>query len=211
MVASKACFFNTTNLIYMVIANVLFFQDQLLWPHYFFLLTLDLRQYEKWVITVRKRVFEIIEVAKDQDTASVVYDILMMLSIIISIIPLAFKKSNILFHYTDIVTTIIFIIDYVLRLLTADFKLGKKGILSFLKYPFTPWAIIDLISILPVLTILSVCSLRGLCEPSARFGGSLYEACYFVAGYRRTSIKPRVRPRRRQTKQNIASARRFRW
>ena len=83
------------------------------------------------------------------------YDILMMCSIFISILPLAFKNSNTFFHIIDIVTAIIFIIDYLLRLMTADFKLGHKGANSFFRYPFTPWAIIDLVSILPALTLLS--------------------------------------------------------
>ena len=104
---------------------------------------------------MRKRIYEIIEVSKDNDKVSMAYDILMMFSIVISIIPLAFKETNSFFHYVDIVTAVLFIIDYFLRRATADFKLGKNGILSFIKYPFTPWAIIDLVSILPTLSILS--------------------------------------------------------
>jgi voltage-gated potassium channel len=41
-----------------------------------------------------------------------------------------------------------------LRLITADYKLNK-GALSFVKYPFTPLAVIDLVSILPGLTVLN--------------------------------------------------------
>ena len=78
----------------------------------------------------------------------------MMISIVVSIIPLAFKETNSVFRLIDVVTAILFIIDYLLRLITADYKLGKEGLLSFVRYPFTPWAIIDLISILPALTIL---------------------------------------------------------
>ena len=104
---------------------------------------------------MRKRIYEIIEVSKDNDRVSMSYDILMMISIVVSIIPLAFKTTNTLFRCIDIVTAILFIIDYILRLCTADYKLGNQSIMSFIKYPFTPWAIIDLISILPALTILS--------------------------------------------------------
>lgn len=46
-------------------------------------------------------------------------------------------------------TVTVFIIDYLLRLITADFKL-RKGRVSFLIYPITPMAIIDLLSILPL-------------------------------------------------------------
>ena len=104
---------------------------------------------------MRKRIFEIIEVSKDNDKVSMAYDLLMMFAIVISIVPLAFKETNALFHYIDIVTAILFIIDYLLRLITADYKIGKSGVTSFIRYPFTIWAIIDLISILPALTILS--------------------------------------------------------
>ena len=105
---------------------------------------------------MRKRLFEIIEVAKDNDRASAVYDFIMLAAIVISIIPLAMKQTHLFFVYTDIITTTLFIIDYVLRVITADYKLQKENKLaSFLIYPFTPWAIVDLISILPGLSILS--------------------------------------------------------
>ncbi len=104
---------------------------------------------------MRKRIYEIIEVSQDKDKVSTAYDILMMVAIVVSIIPLAFKDTNALFHYVDIVTAALFIIDYILRLITADYKLQKKNVLSFFIYPFTPWAIIDLLSILPAVTVLS--------------------------------------------------------
>jgi len=49
----------------------------------------------------------------------------------------------------------VFIIDYILRWITADYKLEKREILSFIRYPFTPMALIDLLSILPSLTIIN--------------------------------------------------------
>ena len=54
----------------------------------------------------------------------------------------------------DYITVAIFIADYVLRLATADFKL-RKGTKSFLLYPMTPMALIDLFSILPSLAVLN--------------------------------------------------------
>ena len=104
---------------------------------------------------MRKRLYEIIEVSQNNDRLSATYDIIMMLAIVISIIPLAFKNTYSFFEYTDIVTTAIFIIDYVARLITADYKLKDKSPKAFLKYPFTPWAIIDLVSILPTITVLN--------------------------------------------------------
>lgn len=103
---------------------------------------------------MRKRLFEIIEVSGDNDRASMVYDLMMLVSIIVSIVPLAFKQAPGFFRITDIVTTILFIVDYLLRFATADLKLEGKS-LPFLRYPFTIWAIIDLLSILPTVTVLN--------------------------------------------------------
>lgn len=104
---------------------------------------------------MRKRLYEIIEISEDNDKVSSSYDAMMFVVIIISILPLAFKNAPGFFYYTDIITTIIFIADYCFRLLTADYKLNEYSALAFVKYPFTPWAIIDLISILPTITVLN--------------------------------------------------------
>ena len=103
---------------------------------------------------IRKRLFEILEVSRPGDIVSTVYDFLMITIIIISLVPLGFKEEYSIFYYTDTVVVIIFITDYILRFITADYKLNNKSILSFIKYPFTFWAIIDLLSILPSLTVI---------------------------------------------------------
>ena len=102
---------------------------------------------------MRKRIFEIIETGKEDNRLSNIYDFLMMVFIIASLIPLAFKTDNIVFFLIDKISVTIFIIDYFLRLFTADLKLNKK-FLSFLLYPLTPMAVIDLLCILPSLNIL---------------------------------------------------------
>lgn len=85
---------------------------------------------------------------------SKIYDSVMMVVIFISLIPLAFKRQTDYFVIIDNVCVTIFIIDYFLRVITADLK-KKKGVISFFIYPFTPMAIIDLLSILPSITILN--------------------------------------------------------
>ena len=102
---------------------------------------------------MRKRIFEIIEPAQGNDKASIAYDILMLLAIAVSIIPLMFAEDRIVFHYIELITVILFIIDYILRWVTADYKLGK-GAHSFVSYPYSFWAIIDLLTILPSFQIL---------------------------------------------------------
>ena len=103
---------------------------------------------------MRKRIFEIIEVADSKETFSHIYDIIMMITIALSMIPLAFKTESAAFVWIDRITVSIFIIDYLLRFMTADIKLNR-GWVSFLIYPITPMAIIDLVSILPSITIIN--------------------------------------------------------
>jgi voltage-gated potassium channel len=55
----------------------------------------------------------------------------------------------------DKIAVTVFIVDYLLRWATADFKLKRKFIWAFLEYPFTPMAVVDLLSILPSLTLLN--------------------------------------------------------
>lgn len=76
---------------------------------------------------MRKRLFEIIELSDGNDKLSRFYDLLMMCVIVISLIPLAFKETNSLFIATDYITASIFVIDYLLRFITADYKLGAAG------------------------------------------------------------------------------------
>lgn len=103
---------------------------------------------------MRRRIYEIIEPSSDGDKISKVYDVLMMLTIVISLIPLAFKETNTIFLWIDRISAAVFIIDYVLRLMTADYKL-HEDVRSFFLYPITPMAVIDLISILPSLIMLN--------------------------------------------------------
>lgn len=100
------------------------------------------------MVDMRSRIFEIIEIAHEGDKASTIYDSLMMIFILASVIPLAFKETNVIFEILNIVTAVCFVVDYLLRLSTADLKL-KHGTASFAIYPFTPMAIIDLLAIFP--------------------------------------------------------------
>ncbi len=106
------------------------------------------------VINMRRKIYNIIEPADSGNKASAFYDFTMMITILVSIAPLAFKTTNIVFQWIDYITVSIFILDYVLRLITADCKLNRS-LASFFLYPITPMAIIDLLSILPSVTILS--------------------------------------------------------
>ena len=82
------------------------------------------------------------------------YDITMMIAIVTSLVPLAFKQDNLAFHIIDKVTVCVFILDYLLRWMISDLKM-KKGAKSFFIYPLTPMAILDLLTILPSISLVS--------------------------------------------------------
>ena len=99
------------------------------------------------------RLHEILEAGSDDDIPSKIYDFFMMAVIVISIIPLWSHKDTSLFLLIDRITAVIFIIDYLLRWFVADFKLNR-GVVSYFLYPFSFMAVIDLLSILPSLSVL---------------------------------------------------------
>ena len=103
----------------------------------------------------RKRIYEIIEKSEGHDKLSSIYDFSMIVIIVISLIPLAFKEDNAVFTVLDKVSVAVFIADYALRWMTADYKFGKRSLTSFVKYPFSIMAIVDLVSILPSLSFIS--------------------------------------------------------
>ena len=104
---------------------------------------------------MRKRIYEIIEKAEEKDRLSQIYDISMIIIILLSLVPLVFKQDNTTLTIIDKVTVSIFIIDYFLRWITADYRFDNKSILSFIRYPFSIMSIIDLLSILPSLAIIN--------------------------------------------------------
>ncbi len=98
---------------------------------------------------MRKRIFEVVEIAKDGDRLSASYDALSLFLIVVSLIPLAFKGTYPALEAVDKTCAVFFSLDYLLRLLTADYKCNDHRPWAFVKYPFSFMAIIDLLSILP--------------------------------------------------------------
>lgn len=95
---------------------------------------------------MRKKIYNILN-------QNAIYDTFMFAVIIMSIIPLAFVKQQSWMTLIDRITVIIFIVDYILRWFVAD-KLSNK-LNKFILYPLTPMAVIDLLSILPSITLLN--------------------------------------------------------
>lgn len=104
---------------------------------------------------MRKRIFEIVEIAQDGDRVSDLYDTVMLILIILSMVPLAFKTETIPLAVIDKGCACIFVVDYLLRFFTADYKFHDHSTRAFVKYPFTFMALVDLISILPSFTIIN--------------------------------------------------------
>lgn len=104
----------------------------------------------------RKKIFDIVNVSNADDKISNIYNKVMLVAIIVSIVPMAFKQQDRgALLVTDQVTVLLFILDYALRWITADYNKPQQGKAAFALYPVTPWAIIDLLAILPSLTTLS--------------------------------------------------------
>lgn len=102
----------------------------------------------------REEIYKLIEPRNKDTFASRTYNIVMLVAIAVSIVPLMFREQNKFFWYLDLISGLLFIVDYVLRWYTADFASKHNKIVAFLIYPFTPMAIIDLLSILPVFHLL---------------------------------------------------------
>lgn len=97
---------------------------------------------------IQYRIYDLINKDKKGMWASRLYDWYMLVMIIASIVPLMFIEDYPIFTTIEWITVSAFIIDYIFRWLTSNILL-KRGWVSYLIYPFTPMAIIDLLSILP--------------------------------------------------------------
>ena len=82
------------------------------------------------------------------------YAVFSLCVVILSLIPLTVKQNADIFTYIEYATTAVFIFEYIARWMSADITL-KKGKFSYLIYPFTPMAIIDLLTILPTFILLN--------------------------------------------------------
>lgn len=103
----------------------------------------------------RSKIYDTIETGRDS-AISKIYDWAMLFFIVISIIPLAFREQNIWFEWFDKVSVSIFIIDYLLRWMTADYRMPERPKwVVFLTYPLTAFAIVDLLSILPSVLVVN--------------------------------------------------------
>lgn len=105
---------------------------------------------------IKKRTFEIIESANEGDIASKVFDVFIIILIVLNLIMVIAETFTIpdnwkaILSYAETISVIIFTIEYVLRVWTADLIYPEKSHLKArLKYIFSFMALIDLLAILP--------------------------------------------------------------
>lgn len=104
----------------------------------------------------RKRLFEVIEVGAAKDTLSRGFDIAITVVILINIAVMILSTFNGLdafqnfFYAVEMITVIIFTIEYLARLYTADFLYpGEKRGKAIVRFIFSFYGMIDLLSFLP--------------------------------------------------------------
>ncbi len=102
---------------------------------------------------MRKKLYDVLQ-ANNKSKLSFIYNMVMMIVIITSLVILAFKDFSTPIIIIDRITAVFFSIDYLLRLITADYQLKKRAA-SFFIYPFTPMALIDILCILPSFGIIT--------------------------------------------------------
>ena len=110
---------------------------------------------------MRKKIYQTVHVYEG-NILSIAYKWFMIAIIAISLIPLTTRESSSVLNIIDYVCLAIYIIDFILRWISADYKFDNHHWTSFVKYPFRLISIIDLMSIFALL-----CPLIGLFKTSA--------------------------------------------
>ncbi|MCM1222688.1 MAG: ion transporter [Lachnospiraceae bacterium] len=104
----------------------------------------------------KKRVFEIIQIGNQTDVPSLVFDIFIVCVIVLNIIITfcqtfaQLARYNALMQAVEMVTIVIFTVEYVLRVWTAQYLYPEQGRgRAKLKFALSFYGIVDLMTILP--------------------------------------------------------------
>ena len=110
--------------------------------------------------SIRKRTFEILEVAKKDDRLSVIMDILLIslislnvLSLILETLPSMKHEYTGFFDGFEMISVIIFSVEYIARVWCSVENAGRNfshPVWGRIRYMLTPMALIDLIVIMPL-------------------------------------------------------------
>ena len=117
----------------------------------------------------KKRIFEILQIGQENDKVSRGFDYFIIVNIVLNILVVILdtfeelSEYNALFRWIEIVTTFIFLIEYILRIWTADLlypKLSRgKAVLRFIR-SFD--GVVDLFTIIPVFFLSGAVAFRML-------------------------------------------------
>ena len=107
--------------------------------------------------TLKKRTFEILETALPGDKASRAFDIfiisliaLNVLAVILETEKAIYSKAPIFFHLFEVISVIIFTIEYLLRIWSCTINENyRQPLFGRVKFALTPLALVDLFAILP--------------------------------------------------------------
>lgn len=155
-------------------------------------MNIEHRSYHK----IKRRIYEIIEVSRDGDRSSRVFDRFILFLIIINVLAIILESFNSLyaqygswFLNLELVSVVIFSIEYLARIWTANLKYPEiRNISGIVKHAKTPLAIIDLLAILPfylpaILPVdLRVIRLLRLCRLLRVFKISRYSSALQIIG-----------------------------
>jgi len=106
---------------------------------------------------LQNRIWEILENTKDDDQNGRIDDYFLLILIILNVIAMIIgsvnsiqEKYSLEFYYFELISIIIFTIEYILRLWVCICdKKYQKGLSGRVRYALTPMALIDLLAILP--------------------------------------------------------------
>lgn len=109
----------------------------------------------------RRRLFEIIQLGNKEDKPSTICDYLIVIAILLNLAILiinTFEFSNsiqVYLNITEAVTVVIFVVEYILRIFTADYLYPNRGpVESRIYFIFSLEGLIDLLALLPYFLLM---------------------------------------------------------
>lgn len=102
----------------------------------------------------RVKIYSLLNSGKKHTVGHKIYTTIVILCTFLSLLPLCMKEDYEIFYVIDVIAGIVFLIDYIFRWITADFKYKYKKITAqraFLIYPLRFHALIDLFAIISTL------------------------------------------------------------
>lgn len=105
---------------------------------------------------VRKRIFDIIQIGNKEDLPSVAFDIGITVMILLNLFATLFSTFEAskpyagIINVIDIVTVVVFTVEFILRIITADYLYPKRNpVVARILFIFSFYGLIDLLTILP--------------------------------------------------------------